>query len=54
MHTLALEKVEELAKLERIKAVLDLSEDEYDSLDPEQKEDFDKLQHSQSIERRKE
>lgn len=51
---LALEEVEELTKLEKIQALLDISEDEYESLDPQQKEDFDKLQHSRSMEKRKE
>ena len=54
MFILALEEVEQLAKLERIQALLDMSEDEYENLDPQEKEEFDRLQHSHSMEKRKE
>ena len=54
MFILALEEVEQLAKLERVQALLDMSEDEYENLDPQEKEEFDKFQHSQSIEKKKE
>ena len=50
----ALEEMEQLANFERTQALLDMSEDEYENLDPQQKEDFDKLLYSQSIEKRKE
>lgn len=45
---------EELAELERIQALLDLSEDEYEKLDPQQQEDIDRIRHNRSKEKRKE
>ena len=54
MFILALEEVEQLAKLERVQALLDMSEDEYENLDPQEKEEFDKFQHNQSMEKKKE
>ena len=47
------EEEEEIAKLERIQALVDMSEEEYEGLDPQQQKEIDRLQHSRSTERRK-